>query len=314
MWEVNKNTGRTKVNFQGVIEWALLSIAQAHEKSPRYSFTYISPKITSITWTPSYESATVSWFTTVPTTNNYVIIDGRNVSASGDGSTTHSASIYNLQPSTTYKFTVYSTYSGSPMVQSGSGTTRMRLMLHGLWDNYAPGTGKISFMVYWSTTSSSGISNHIGIIKYKGIDITVTPVFWGTTGGRTYWYIQKELNNPYREANIPVSVTIKGTYSGYEEKKENVPGIAYKNSDIDKLFDCEENYYNTNKYDPDTDRDGSWDSTEVWFMKSGANPTKTQRTTVIQLYGYGFSYDGRMEMEVNGIRMPPTDYYYFSKG
>ncbi|MGC8924367.1 MAG: hypothetical protein ACP5KJ_04210, partial [Candidatus Micrarchaeia archaeon] len=129
-----------------------------------------------------------------------------------------------------------------------------------------------------------------------------------------WWYVVFIIDTQQRTIkNVQLDVEIKATYAGYTETACGA-GTGYKDSDGDKLYDGEEWYYGTSPDKADTDYDGSWDSTEVWFMKSGANPLFQQRVIRVYIYGYGFGYSGRFYLTVNEIRTPPTGWIEFTGG
>ncbi|MGB9636905.1 MAG: hypothetical protein ACPL1Y_06620, partial [Thermoplasmata archaeon] len=226
------------------------------------SVVYQSPKITGIVWEPSYYSAKITWYTNVNTTNNYVVIDGKKVSGSGNGGKVHIAWVSNLKPSTTYTFTVHS-YHGGDLSKSSSGTTRM--VIYGLETYDISNNGKVYFRIKWATTETPIGNNKV---RYEFAD--------GTQGEKTaqqysnrpnIWFV--DLENVQREkVNIGISFTVYGEgRAGIESKWGS--GTAYKDSDYispdiqnkpflcDGLFNCEETL--TSPYRRDSDNDGLWD-------------------------------------------------------
>ncbi|MEM4293991.1 MAG: fibronectin type III domain-containing protein [Thermoplasmata archaeon] len=258
--------GKNKSELSRGNGWALLSIAQAHEKSPRYYFTYTSPKITSIIWTPShqsnsdwYECAKIVWQTNAPASGSKVTIANKVVTAttSSDGKT-HTAWVTGLSPSTTYSFTVSSVYSGVTLTATGSGKTRMRITGWGTYD--IAYSNKVYFRIKWTTTETPIGNNKV---KYTFSDGTS-----GEKDGQQYpnsvntWFV--DIQNVNREKmGINVGFTIYASSSAGEETRSG-SGVAYKNSDYsvsfanlrDGLFDCEEILFSTSPYSVDTDKDG----------------------------------------------------------
>ncbi|MGB9636846.1 MAG: hypothetical protein ACPL1Y_06320, partial [Thermoplasmata archaeon] len=225
--------------------------------------------------------------------------------------------VSNLKPSTTYTFTVHSYYGGD-LSKSSSGTTRMEIVFKSDWivDSYS--NGQPCVWIQWKTSTASGLSNHKATVKATlpgGQTITQTLVPTSVVVANTYWwYVVFIIDTQQRTIkNVQLDVEIKATYAGYTETACG-SGTGYKDSDGDKLYDGEEWYYGTSPDKADTDYDGSWDSTEVWFMKSGANPLFQQRVIRVYIYGYGFGYSGRFYLTVNEIRTPPTGWIEFTGG
>ncbi|MEM4293930.1 MAG: C13 family peptidase [Thermoplasmata archaeon] len=244
-------------------------------QSATYCVVYNSPAITNIVWVPEYEKGKITWTTSVGTTNNYITykeVDGTqqwSVTASGSGSTTHTAYITGLKPSGKYQFTVHSKYGGSELTGQKTGETRMYVSPYGSMDIF---NGKeILYGIWWTSTKKPGYKPEVWYLtlgtrwQYVSVDLGNASY----DGAKWRWYVFLSIPNPERNANIPVywyvwmKYDIEGYGVGEIEQTSTQSDKCYKNSDTDKLFDCEEGYYGTNKYNPDTDYDAISDYDEV---------------------------------------------------
>ncbi|MGC8913896.1 MAG: hypothetical protein ACP5LE_08270, partial [Thermoplasmata archaeon] len=260
-------------------------VAQSSVKS----VVYQSPKITGIVWEPEhgdgYEKATITWKTSDPTTNNYVSIGGKIVSASGNGDTTHTAYVTGLNPSTYYVFTMHSKYGSTELTATGSGYTRMVIKIIEYNENWDASAESQYFYIIWATGDASPwgeITNYFFTYQSSlGSGTIYSDNFengWYYVYG--YWHrVKVYFSNPQRLTNQTLSFTISGTYTKTPQPTTEVVSATtriFKDTDGDGLFDTEELDY----WEVITDKNGDGDTTdpgERWGTNSNPRLQDTDR-------------------------------------
>ncbi|MGB9636330.1 MAG: hypothetical protein ACPL1Y_03670, partial [Thermoplasmata archaeon] len=151
--------------------------------------------------------------------------------------------VSNLKPSTTYTFTVHSTY-GTEFCMSSSWTTRMRITIITAEDLLNNATNQIYLYVLWATGNAA--KSNIYKFTYQSVlgNGMLTSADLGESYTANYGYCDKvwiPISNPNRVKNVLVIFTISWKYvNANVQESLSANTVIFKDTDGDGLFNVEE--------------------------------------------------------------------------